>query len=704
MQLNDLNIRIITVHPSSAVRQLINGELRGRGYQDVLGVADLSDVVALLETQVIHWVITPPSLDGKNNVFQLLRLATEELIFVDLRISLILDEPMEPYLLSKAFDMGLLSYHERTKTKIDIDIEFKLLFDREVQHAGALDLVSADYLRTLLTVHQRWPDLLRFEKSLFHLHRGNIDLSFKLAEAQLRAGEKATAARLLSQIATIDPDKNREISTLWQHFEQSSFVKVKVEEIEDEDKGEMLGVKHCVIVDPDHQQLAIMKSLLLQLGIGTVEAFSDSKEALRHLEAGAKPQIILFEWRSKPLAGPIFAQRVREIVGFGVPLTVINSELSEQDMPLLREMGVTNRIRKPIEATAFFKEFLWLVHQDRAPTEPFIILQKIKQAMAESDYELLAKLTKRYMESDKCSGPDKSLLQAELSYFRGHYSASRDMALSTLKSGMVNVEVLNTLGKSLMKMRDFETALRCFETAQIVSPKNVRRICNIAETNLEIGDMGMFEKNLNEAKSLDSGSTAVMEVELKGALVQGDSAKAQSLMQSLKSLLTILSFTNNRAISLIRCDYFQAGIDLYQEALSAVPVGQIEIKGILQYNLGLALARLNRLDEAKAVLQASEISQVAKISGKARSLLVRVNRSVTTGERFALNRDSGGPSASEPEAFDASSAYDETMMALKVGPGDFCLHKVYFEARIEPRLKQILERPFVFKRRMAKAS
>lgn len=702
MQLNDLNIRIITVHPSSAVRQLINSELRGRGYQDVLGVADLSDVVALLETQIIHWVITPPSLDGKNNVFQLLRLATEELTFVDLRISLILDDPMEPYLLSKAFDLGLLSYHERMKTKIDIDIEFKQLFDREVQYAGTLDLVAADYLRSLLTAGQRWPDLLRFEKNLFQLHRGNIDLSFKLAEAHLCAGEKATAARLLSQIATIAPDKNREISTLWQNFEQSSFV--KVEAIEDADKGEMLGVKHCVIVDPDHQQLAIMKSLLLQLGIHSVEAFTDSKEALRHLESGAKPEIILFEWRSKPLAGPVFAQRVREIVGFGVPLTVVNSELSDQDMPLLREMGVTNRIRKPIETSSFFKEFLWLVHQDRAPTEPFIILQKIKQAMAESDYELLAKLTKRYMESDKCSSADKSLLQAELSYFRGHYSASRDMALNTLKSGMVNVEVLNTLGKSLMKMRDFETALRCFETAQIVSPKNVRRICNIAETNLEIGDMRLFEKNLSEAKSLDPEATAVMEVELKGALVKGDSAKAQSLMQSLKSLLTILSFTNNRAISLIRCDYFQAGIDLYHEALAAVPNDQVEIKGILQYNLGLALARLNRLDESKAALQASEISQVAKISGKARSLLVRVNRSVTTGEPFALNRDSSLPVASEPDAPDANSAYDETMMALKVGPGDFCLHKVYFESRIEPKLKQILERPFNFKRRMVKAS
>ncbi|MBC7660069.1 MAG: hypothetical protein H7249_10200 [Chitinophagaceae bacterium] len=701
MQLNDLNIRIITVHPSSAVRQLLNAELRGRGYQDVLGVSDLSDVVSLLETQLIHWVITLPFLDGKNNVFQLLRVANEEMAFVDLRISLILDDPLDSFLLSKAYDMGLLSHHDRMKSKLDIEVEFKILFDREVHYVGALDLVAADYLRLHFVSHQRWNDLLRFEKALFSLHRGNIDLAFKLAEAQLRAGEKATAAKLLSQIATIDPDKNGEISTLWQNFEQGSFVSVPVGELET-DAGEMLGVKHCIIVDPDLIQLHLIEKLLIQLGIPHVETFTDSAEALDHLESGARPEIILFEWRSKALAGPIFAQRVREIVGFGVPLTVINDQLSDQDMPLLREMGVTNRIRKPIQATSFFREFLWLVHQDKAPTEPFIILQKIKQAMADSDFELLAKLTKRYMESDKCTEADKCLLQAELSYFRGHYSASRDMALNTLKSGMINVEVLNTLGKSLMKMRDFETALKCFETAQMVSPNNVRRICNIAESNLELGKIKAFEANVEKAKDIDPDAIAITEVEIKGALVQKDAAKAQALMQSLKSLLTILSFTNNRAISLIRCDYFQAGIDLYREALQAVPSGQVEIKGVLQYNLALALARLNRIEESKQMLLAEEISCVPKVSGKAKSLLIRVNRSLTTGERFALNRETG--TATPEEAQESANGYEETMMALKVGPGDFCLHKVYTEPRTEPKLKQLLDKPFSLKKRISKAS
>ncbi|RYZ83464.1 MAG: hypothetical protein EOP04_19925 [Proteobacteria bacterium] len=215
-----------------------------------------------------------------------------------------------------------------------------------------------------------------------------------------------------------------------------------------------------------------------------------------------------------------------------------------------------------------------------------------------------------------------------------------------------------------------------------------------------------FREKLQIAKDMDPDSVAVQEVELKGALVEKDSAKAQGLMQSLKSLVTILSFTNNRAIALIRCDHFEEGIGLYREALGAVPHDQVEIKGILQYNLALALARLNRLDESKLLLMTSEIDKVAKVMNKGKSLLSRVNRALTTGEKFTVNQETTPtaiPLAGESES-DGPSAYDETLMALKVGPGDFCLHKIWFEPKVDPKYKVFIERPITFKRRGQRAS
>ncbi len=697
MKLSDKNARIITVHPSNTIRQLLNQDLRSRGYHDVLGISDLSELLVLLETQSIHWVITTPALEAKVNAFQLLKLASEDIQYIDMRISLLLDEKIDPLLLSKAFELGLLSYHERIQSKLDIEIEMKILFERMQYCQGALDLIAAEYLRSLLTIEQRASDLLRFEKTLFPLHRGNLDLSFRLAEAQLRAGEKATAAQLLSQIAVIDPDKNKEITHLWERFEKGTFVPLK--DIAP-GRSDMIGVNHVMIIDPDSRAREETKRLLTHLGIPRIEDHSDSTKALSSLASGERPEVILFEWKSQPLSGPIFAQKVRDLVGFGVPLTVISQDLEEKDNPILREMGVTSRIKKPLESGQFYRDFLWLVHEHRVPTEPYIILQKIKQAMADLDYEEMAKLTRKYMDSDKCSNADKCLLQAELSYFRGHYSASRDMALNTLKSGMINVEILNTLGKSLMKMRDFETALRCFETADMVSPNNVRRVCNIAESRLELGQFQAYKTSLDQAKDLDPDGEAVQELELKGALVEKDGAKAQSLMQSLKSLLTILSFTNNRAIALIRTSHFDEGIDLYREALAAVPRDQVEIKGSLQYNLALALARLNRLEESRHLIMISETDKVAKVAQKSRGLLKRVAKAIASGEKFLVNQEPQfNATGGQEDSGDAVNAFEETLMALKVSPGDLCLLKIWTESKGEAKFKSLVERPLQIKRR-----
>jgi len=390
-------------------------------------------------------------------------------------------------------------------------------------------------------------------------------------------------------------------------------------------------------------------------------------------------------------------QKIRATLGFAIPLTVMNKDLTERDMPVLHEMGVTDRIRKPIEAQAFFQDVIWVINQDRSPSEPVILLQKIRQAMADQNFEKLAAYTKRYMDSDKPSEPEKSLLQAELAFYRGHYPSARNMALNVLKSGLASVEVLNLLGKTMMKLRDFESALCCLENAEVLSPSNVKRICNIAEAHLEMGEQKGFEENLDEAKSIAPAAKEVVEVEIKGALVNGEGEKAHDLMKSLQSLLSIVSFTNNRAISLIRTDRFDEGLKLYTEALQAVPENRNEVLAILHYNQGLALARANRLEEARQQMEAAAAKKSDKIKSKVSSLKGRIQKAIESNQKLELTVSK--ENSPESISTDPQKDYEELMMALKINPGDLCCHKIYFEYSVSPELKEKLERPLRFKKR-----
>jgi tetratricopeptide (TPR) repeat protein len=694
MKLADTSIKIVTVHPSGTVRNLINTELRNRGYTDVVGAPDLQTVVGILETGLIHWLLTPILMDDKINIFQILKLITEDPTMMDMRISFMVDGSSDPVMISKAFDLGLLSLHRRMSSKLEIEEEFKALFARDVACGGELSLVSADYLRQFLKEEKRYLELLRFEKHLFQIHVGNLKLLLQLAEAHLHNNQLDQAQNLFSQALLVDSSLQSDIEALQQKFPD---LQLAASAAESPKAPEVLGIRSCLVVEPDAETLDLIIGLLKQLGVQNIYSFQDPQQAVQWLDKKIVPELVIFEWRLPGMPGPILVQNIRSILGFGVPLTVMNKDLTERDMPILHEMGVTDRIRKPIEAQAFFQDVIWVINQDRSPSEPVILLQKIRQAMADQNFEKLAAFTKRYMDSDKPSEAEKSLLQAELAFFRGHYPTARNMALNVLKSGLASVEVLNLLGKTMMKLRDFASALCCLENAEVICPANVKRICNIAEAQLELGQQKDFQESLEEARSIAPAAKEVTEVEIKGALVNGEGEKAHNLMKSLQSLLSIVSFTNNRAISLIRTDRFEEGLQLYQEALQAVPENRNEVLAILHYNQGLALARANRLEEARQQMEEAAALKSEKIKSKVSSLKGRIQKAIEANQKLELSVSK----ENTPEAIstDPQKDYEELMMALKINPGDLCCHKIYFDYNVTPELREKMDKPLRFKKR-----
>lgn len=698
MKLKDPQIKIVTVHASSALRQLINTELRAKGYQDIIAAPDLQTVVDILETDVIDWLITPLITDEQLNVFQILKLVTEQASLMDMKVSFLVDAQTPAHFLTKAFDLGLLSFHRNMQTKTDIEREFADLFARYEACEESPSLLAASYLRQILLEEKRAPELLRFEKALFHLNSGHFRLFLALAEAHLLNEQSAEANQLAQRALLVAPELKEPFERLFMQY-RTPFEE-GVMSLPSGEKQDILGIRSCLLVEPHAATRAAVEKLLLQLGIAEVVPFAEADAALQWLKEKNKPELVIFEWRLGSLPGPIFVQRLRELIGLGKPVTVMNKDLSERDMPILREMGVTDRIKKPIETHKFLQDVIWIIHQDRAPSEPFILLQKIRQAMLDQNYEQLANYTKRYMDSPKASPSDKLLLQAELAYFRGQYAHAKSLAIETLKSGPARVEILNLLGKTLMRLRDFESALTCLENAEIMSPKNVQRICDIAEAHLEMGQDQFFVEKEAEAAALSPESAAVAELSTKSALVKGDSSKAKALMQSLPSLINIISFTNNRAISLTRCERFDEGTSLYDEAIQALPDEKLELKAVLFYNLGLAQARSNRLVEAQGSLdQAAELSG-DKVQPKVLSLRKRLDRALKSKEPLELFSPQTPVQLGESTAqSDPQKDYDELMMALKIGPGDIACHKIYYEQPMDARLKGWIDRPLRFRRR-----
>ncbi len=698
------DIKILTVSASSSKRQLVNNDLRARGYTDVTGAPDIATAVQFIENGDLDWLITPVGVSDSVSALQLLKDVSEHLSDHDVFMSLLIAEDERHYL-DRAFELGLLSFHTDVQTKDHIQKEFDQFFKLLETYRGQSSLVAAAYLRKFLSGESRHEERLRFEKKLLFHFPGEIELLFALADAYQKAGDLDQAKAVYSQILTLAPDSMKRV--------QASLGAdgASIEELSDAQASEQaaldlaknLGVQRCLLVEPDHKLATDMIAYLKKMGIQEIKHFDQSDQPLVLLEKGEwVPELVIFEWALSPVAGPLFIQKIRELLGYDVPVTVMNENITRKDLPLLQEMGITDRIKKPITEQQFLKDVIWVINEDRRPSEPFLLFQKLRQALAEKNHEKVASLSKAYYENPKVTPADCNLVRAEIAFGHGQYQNAKKEALEGLKKGGQNLQILNILGKSLMKMREFETALICLENAQVMSPQNIERICKIAEINLETDRQEAYQEALEKARSMAPDSQTVQELEVKGALKQGDCQTAKGLMAQMKSLSGVVSFTNNRAVSLIRCARFDEGIKLYRDALSSTPVGQEQVHGVLCYNLGLAFARDKKLQEAFDALEIASTELQGPLRSKIGSLKVRVKKALSGQTTFELKTSPVGPAEVAAEQQDEFDRVNLDRF-LKIGPGDFCCYQIFQSASRDSEIEMLFNKALRIRRKHKKA-
>ncbi|WP_159455621.1 tetratricopeptide repeat protein [Pseudobacteriovorax antillogorgiicola] len=202
-----------------------------------------------------------------------------------------------------------------------------------------------------------------------------------------------------------------------------------------------------------------------------------------------------------------------------------------------------------------------------------------------------------------------------------------------------------------------------------------------------------YEDSIARARRISPDSKAIKELEAKNALRANQTEKARDLMNQLPSLKNVVRFTNNRAVALIQCDRFQEGIEAYKQALVALPSNKVELRCIVLYNLGLAYARADNLEEALATLKQALISQDKQRRTRVKSLMKKVLHAKKSGEPLLLpNAKSGHPLTSQEQLGDLDQ---DIVYAMSLDPGESCCFRIFFhyqsEVPLEPYLN--LKRP-----------
>ncbi len=689
-------LRCVIIATSSGLRQLLSGVLKELGYSQVISVADIKSCVEIIESEVVGWIMGPMVDAQGQSLLSLLDLINQQPPLRSLKVSILRDD--NDKLVPQAFAMGALSCHRFVQTRDGCYEELSFLVQQLHIYSGDFTRVAANYLRRFLIDAQEFGELRKLCEGMAQAYPADDAVQIELAESWLMTGDEERANTLLHQLQITAPSRFEQIRAISEKYFGSPRLPGDAHTL----LAAKFSLESCLVVEPRADALEKLRVHLSRIGFRDLACFRDPLAAMKWLRSHPKPNLIISQWKLPWLPGPVFLYKIRQRLGSEIPLIVLHTSIEERETPMLTELGASRLVQEPFTEKVLFDDIIWTLKQEGQPTEASIVRQKLINASKRRDLPEVKRLLALYMQLPTLIDTDLLLMDAIIAYDAGCFLHAKKHALEAMQKGGDSRACMEILGKSLMALREFEAAIRCLENVSFIAPLNVAHICSLAECQLEQGNDLGFDELIGKAKEIDNDSELVREAEVKGAIKRGQSEAARKLMSRLKSFKEVLSFMNNRAVTLMRVGNFEEGLDLYLKTLESLPEGQNELKAVVLYNLGLGYVRAQRLREAMSILQEAEETRNLERQQRIRSLRRRVAQAIKSGDPLILKSDPDATEMDEQVKLAQIRAIELAVSrSQEITRSDYCLIKIYVTDYRQDETLQVLIRRLNFSPRGA---
>lgn len=627
----DGSAQVLLVGEASATTSLRSAFERS-GFANIAVAPDCGTALVALENHRVHWIVAPLGAGEPVTAMHLLDACRQHDDLHQVLLTLILHDN-ESYCLGKAFELGLFAWISAGA----LDRELEDLLGCMKTNNYDTTQTAADYIRRRLKSEKRFDQLAAFERRLSALYPHHSKQLAALAESSFLTQDSEGGKRALLEAQALGHTRSQELDKI-----STTYLKQSLKEIRPK-----YQLESCLVIDPDPSVHKTCQDAVAGLGASLVQVFPHGEAAWAWLDENT-PDLIIQEWKLPGVSGVAMIQRLWGRVR--APLVVLSSVVGKKDHIIMREMGVSHVVEKPISAEALRVQIDRIMIEEAIPTQVRTIHHQLRRLVACGDMSGARDLMRRRVESPPFSPADVHALEGELLLGEGKWVEARDEAIAAVRLDSHNLGSLNVLGKALMKLGDYASALKVLDKARAFSPQNVARLCDISEVQTELGNNDGAEEALALGSSVDQGSSSVRAAEFKHALRIGDGARAARIDLKGAQVNDVVSFLNNRAVALARTGAAAQSVELYTKAFGALPGEYFEVRLLIGYNLGLAYAKQSKLREALQTLEEVVKAGESRVLAKARSLADRIRKALQEGGGVRLRFSKATPSSESTQA------------------------------------------------------
>lgn len=518
--------------------------------------------------------------------------------------------------LPSLFNSGLLQWLD-VESAPDAMAQNLFKFLKQLDANAELPLQAFYSLRNFLKSEKRWLEISTTAERLIQLYPHEDMLRLNHIEALANQGEQGRARSLLLDLDLYDSKLAPYIAQLRESLLQQN-----------DSYHKLLAVQYhmhrALIVDPLPESLSLIESKCRELGFRDVHVFKDGAEAGEFLKKETIDFAVI-EWQSPSLSGPFLIQRIREKKPADIPIIVISDKLDRSDIQLVKDMGVAQVLKRPLNAQQLAIAAAWAISQAKAPTEAFSIERKIMSSLAEGKLSQAEQLLQKFR-GIASRDPLKDLyLKACLAYHRGQFQEAKTLLLeATHRSHGDNVNLAAMLAKCLIRLGDSKAALLLLKRVTSFSPKNLERLCSLASVALENNDLQLAEESLYAAETLDAKANQVQETKVKVAVAGGLNQVAGDTIKLIADVEGVIAYLNNLAVTLAKSLDFSEAARLYKNCLKIIPAEKSGLRAIVAYNLGLGMIKNKETQLGSIYIKQAIDSGPSPVLARAESLHQRI--------------------------------------------------------------------------------
>lgn len=671
------SIQVFVVEPNGSLRQGISAALKELGFTNILRFESLKDCAPLLQSEnTPDWIITSLMKKDAANAFHLLEYCLRSSKMHRCSITILLDED-ELFCIKEAFQLGILSWQVKGANTDKYKEDFQKLITAIERCGGDLCLTAFENLYAYLYEHKEYEEMEKLIKNISSIYTENLSISMKHCEVLFLQNKIPMAIKTIRHIRSLNPKYMKALDTV-----AKKYLGRKIDSSVDEDVSfaEDYDVENAIVIDPDETIHSAMKEIFWPLGIKDTNSFSRGEEAYEWISEHQDISLIIMEWKIPGMSGPALIQRIKSEVNANIPIIIHSSVVKESDSYLLKEMGITGLIKKPLYKKLLVEEVKLLLVEEKSGSNVDTQIKNIRNKIKSNDLAGAETLLNYLVNSENVNSALVDQVRAEINFSMGNMVKAKELALKALNSGEENLQLLDLLGKILLKLKEFSLSKKFLDKASRLSPHNIERLCALAETNMELGDQERSQAHLEQAKKVDKDSTLIQETEATIAINDGNIELAREIMNNISSVNNVVARLNNKAVFLVNQDQIDEAMSLYNKAFKTLHKKHSDHMETLLYNISLAYVRLGKLQKAEELLKKILINPDSRLYKKSKSLYSRIVQSLKTGKELILNTkvdDSESEEDLQPVEMVDSKVKNILPVTDNSKPGELCCHLIY---------------------------